>query len=78
VTVRIVVELAQDVLTLRVQNTVTPAKPAGGPGIGLKNVRERLAVQFEGRASLTAASAGGEWISEIMMPAKYEFLARSA
>jgi hypothetical protein len=72
VTVRIVVELAQEVLTLRVQNTIRPEKPPGDLGIGLKNVRERLAVQFEGHATLTAASAGAEWISEIMMPANYE------
>jgi signal transduction histidine kinase len=42
---------------------------AGAHGIGLKNVRERMAVQFEGRAGLTAGAHGGEWISEISMPA---------
>ena len=38
------------------------------PGIGMKNVRERLAVQFEGRASLSAGPRGAEWIAEINMP----------
>jgi len=32
-------------------------------------VRERMAVQFEGRASLTALAVDSEWISEITMPA---------
>jgi hypothetical protein len=40
----------------------------GIDGIGLKNVRERLAVQFEGRASLTAGLRNGEWSSEITLP----------
>ncbi len=44
----------------------------GADGIGLKNVRERMAVQFEGRASLIAAGVDSEWISEITMPAIHE------
>ena len=39
---------------LRVTNTIAAGKPPGADGIGLKNVRERLAVQFGGRARLTA------------------------
>jgi hypothetical protein len=31
-------------------------------------VRERLAVQFEGRATLKTRSQGSQWISEITMP----------
>jgi len=69
VTVRISVRLAQDVLTLSVLNTIAPDKLVGEEGIGLNNVRERLAVQFEGRASLAAGGALGEWRSEITMPA---------
>lgn len=69
VTVRVTVTMAQDVLTLRVLNTVAPDRPIGEGGIGLNNVRERLAVQFEGRASLAASRADGEWCSEISMPA---------
>ena len=44
----------------------------GAEGIGLKNVRERMAVQFEGRASLSAGGVDAEWISEITMPAVRE------
>jgi hypothetical protein len=69
VTVRINVHVAEDVLTLSVFNTIAPGKMAGEEGIGLNNVRERLAVQFEGRAGLAAGGALGEWRSEITMPA---------
>jgi signal transduction histidine kinase len=68
VVVRVTVQSAQEVLTLRVSNTIAQDKPLGEPGIGLKNVRERLAVQFAGRATLTAGPLGSEWISEISMP----------
>jgi hypothetical protein len=68
VTVRITVSMEQDVLTLSVFNTIAPEKLAGEEGIGLNNVRERLAVQFEGRAGLIAAGADEQWCSEIAMP----------
>jgi hypothetical protein len=69
VTVRITVRLAQNLLTLGVVNTIAPQKLVGEEGIGLNNVRERLAVQFEGRAGLTAAGVDALWRSEITMPA---------
>ena len=37
-------------------NTIAPGKTAGTEGIGLNNVRERLAVQFEGRARLVGGT----------------------
>jgi signal transduction histidine kinase len=48
---------------------MAPDRATGADGIGLKNVRERMAVQFEGRAALMAGVHGSEWISEISMPA---------
>ena len=69
VTVRVSAVLAEDVLTLSVRNTIASDKTMGEEGIGLNNVRERLAVQFEGRAELTAVGVGEEWRSEITMPA---------
>jgi hypothetical protein len=69
VIVRISTRLEQGALTLSVFNTIAPEKSPGEEGIGLNNVRERLAVQFEGRAGLTAAGANGEWRSEITLPA---------
>jgi sensor histidine kinase YesM len=68
VTVRVTATMAQDVLTLRVLNTIAPDKPVGEKGIGLNNVRERLAVQFEGRAGLAAGRTDTQWCSEITMP----------
>jgi sensor histidine kinase YesM len=68
VTVRLTVARAGDSLVLTVTNTIAPGKLAGPPGIGMSNVRERLAVQFEGRASLSAAAVGGEWVSELRLP----------
>jgi hypothetical protein len=68
VTVRLTVGRVGDSLVLRVTNTIAPGKLAGPPGIGLSNVRERLAVQFEGRASLTAGPVELEWVSEITLP----------
>jgi LytS/YehU family sensor histidine kinase len=72
VTVRITVSMVHDVLTLCVVNTIAPEKETGEEGIGLSNVRERLAVQFEGRASLAAAGVDGEWRSEITMLAIHQ------
>jgi hypothetical protein len=69
VTVRVTVGLAQDVLTVSVLNTIAPQKAVGDEGIGLYNVRERLAVQFEGRAGLVAGGADEVWCSEITLPA---------
>jgi hypothetical protein len=69
VTVSVSVTMANDTVLLRVTNTVCVDRGEGADGIGLKNVRERMAVQFEGRASLIAGAQGGEWISEIRMPA---------
>jgi signal transduction histidine kinase len=76
VTVRISAQMTHDVLTLSVINTIAPDKLAGEEGIGLSNVRERLAVQFEGRAGLAAGGAYGEWRSEITMPAIHQSPAR--
>jgi Histidine kinase len=68
VEVRIAVSERDDTLVLRVSNTLAPGKTAGTEGIGLNNVRERLAVQFEGRARLAAGPSGTEWVSEITLP----------
>jgi hypothetical protein len=69
VTVLVTATMEKDMLTLRVLNTIAPDKPVGEKGIGLNNVRERLAVQFEGRAGLAAGRTDTQWCSEITMPA---------
>jgi hypothetical protein len=68
VVVRVAVETMGDRLVLRVNNTVAKNKVAGEEGIGINNVRERLAVQFEGRGTLTSRTQDSQWISEITMP----------
>jgi signal transduction histidine kinase len=68
VTVRVAVEKAPGTIVLRVSNTIAAGKPPSTDGIGLKNVRERLAVQFSGRAGLIAGPQAEEWISEITLP----------
>jgi hypothetical protein len=69
VTVSVTAVLSNETLLLRVTNTVSADRTLGADGIGLKNVRERMAVQFEGRAGLLAGVQGSDWISEISMPA---------
>ena len=69
VTVAVSATMANDTVLLRVTNSVSADRAMGADGIGLKNVRERMAVQFEGRAGLIAGAHGSEWISEISMPA---------
>jgi LytS/YehU family sensor histidine kinase len=69
VVVRVSIRSTHPMLTLRVSNTIAADKRADQEGIGISNVRERLAVQFEGRASLAAGPHGSEWVSEITLPA---------
>jgi Histidine kinase len=69
VNVHISVALDEEVLTIRVTNTIAADRISGNAGIGLKNVRERIAVQFEGRASLITSQVGTEWRSELSLPA---------
>jgi hypothetical protein len=70
VSVRVEAGVAGETLALRVVNNLGPAWQAPhGPGIGLANVRERLAVQFGERASFKAGAGGDhEWVAEIHMP----------
>jgi Histidine kinase len=68
VAVRVSVRRADETLILTVHNTIAPGRAAGADGIGLNNVRERLSVQFEGRARLTAGPSENEWVSEITLP----------
>jgi LytS/YehU family sensor histidine kinase len=70
--VRVAVQASNGVLTLRVVNTLAQDKPPGEEGIGLKNVRERLAVQFGRSAGLSAGIHGAQWIGEISMPEIHE------
>jgi len=69
VQVHIDVLAGADTLTLRVRNTRPRDRDSGPEGIGLRNLRERLAVQFGGRASLSAGPEDGDgWLAEIRIP----------
>jgi hypothetical protein len=74
VEIRLEVSPYADRLIMRIVNTTTASLAvAAGEGIGLSNVRERLAVQFGARASLSAYRAGPvSWMAEITMPALLE------
>jgi hypothetical protein len=69
VSVTISVSVHDEVLSVRVRNTIAPNRIPGAAGIGLRNVRERIAVQFEGRASLVTTADDSEWLSELNLPA---------
>lgn len=69
VMVTITVSLSEDVLSVFVRNTIAPNRIPGMAGIGLRNVRERIAVQFEARASLVTTAGEVEWCSELNLPA---------
>ncbi|HEY3785475.1 MAG TPA: histidine kinase [Steroidobacteraceae bacterium] len=69
VEIRVAAAVCGESLWLRVINTVPPGAAVGRDGIGLRNVRERLAVQFGDRATFTVGAAdAGNWSAEIRMP----------
>lgn len=69
VAIRVEVLAREETLMLRVTNTVGPGARIGGAGIGVGNVRERLAIQFGDRAHLTTTCGLDRlWMAEIRMP----------
>jgi hypothetical protein len=69
VEIRVEVTVCGENLVLRVINTIAPNAVAGRDGIGVRNVRERLQVQFAERATFSASAADAtNWIAEIRMP----------
>jgi hypothetical protein len=69
VVIRVEVSSEGETLTLRVVNSVAPDAVAGREGIGLRNVRERLAVQFGERAVFQSGELEPDiWIAEIRLP----------
>jgi hypothetical protein len=72
VTVRVEIVADGETLVLRVTNSLASEGARTSTeqtGIGLKNVRERLAIQFSGRAALRAGPGhANDWIAEIRIP----------
>jgi len=61
-------------LQLRVVNSVGPGKAPGAGGFGLRNVRERLAVQFGGRAVLSSGPGDAStWVATLHLPVLREW-----
>jgi len=74
VAIRIEALTSSETLILRIVNTTAQDCAVGRDGIGLSNVRERLAVQFESQAALSAGPADATtWVAQITMPALREF-----
>jgi len=62
-----------DGVMLRVTNSIAPDRARGRDGIGLRNVRERLAVHFGERARLDAGAIDATtWQATITLPALRE------
>ena len=69
VDIRLEVLTSSETLILRVVNTTAQDCAAGRDGIGLNNVRERLAVQFDTQAALRAGPTNATtWVAQITMP----------
>jgi LytS/YehU family sensor histidine kinase len=69
VAIRVEAVVSDETLSLRVVNTIGPVRVTGRTGIGLNNVRERLAIQFGGRATFSAMPGyENVWIAEVRMP----------
>jgi hypothetical protein len=61
-------------LQLKVVNSVGSGSAPGVGGFGLRNVRERLAVQFGGRAVLSSAPGeGSTWVATLHVPVLREW-----
>jgi hypothetical protein len=59
-----------DTLTVRIANTVSPARLLNQGGIGLTNVRERLQLHFGTRGQLrTELESDNRWVAVVELPA---------
>ena len=69
VQINVEVTANEQVLILRVVNTIAADTMAGPHGIGLRNIRERLSLHFGDAATLHASAIdNGTWVSEVQMP----------
>jgi len=67
--IRVEALIDDDALVLRVRNDMAPASPLAPAGIGVANVRERLAVHFNGAAQFRSEPDGrSDWTAEIRIP----------
>jgi two-component system, LytTR family, sensor kinase len=72
-------DLSPDRLQLRVVNSMVPGGTPGIERFGLRNVRERLAVQFGGRAVLSSAPVDAStWVGILHLPVLREWRSGTA
>jgi LytS/YehU family sensor histidine kinase len=72
-------DLSPDRLQLRVVNSTVSSDAARTAGLGLRNVRERLAVQFGERAVLTSGPGDAStWVATLHLPVLREWRAGAA
>lgn len=77
--IRVETSLSADQLRLRVINSTAGARAPSAAGIGLRNVRERLAVHFGDRATLASDAADAQtWVATLVLPAVRDHEARAA
>jgi hypothetical protein len=70
-TIRVTASRTADELTVVVENPCDPARPRGrGAGVGLANVRARLAAVHGQEASLVASEQDGHWRVTLVLPAE--------
>jgi len=66
-------------LQLKVVNSIGPGRAPGAAGIGLRNVRERLGVQFGGRAVLSSGPGDAStWVATLHLPVLREWRSGAA
>jgi signal transduction histidine kinase len=66
-------------LQLKVVNSVDPGHAPGIGGFGIRNVRERLAVQFGGRAVLSSSPGDAStWEATLHLPVLREWRPEAA
>jgi len=71
--IRVEIDVFAESIMIRVSNTIAPSHASAREGIGLRNVRERLAVHFGERAQLDAGAIDAStWQATITMPALRE------
>jgi sensor histidine kinase YesM len=73
--IRVEVLLSSETLILRVVNSFTPDRLVRRDGIGLSNVRERLAVQFGPKAAMDAGPTDATtWVAQLTIPVLRELI----
>jgi hypothetical protein len=69
VTVTLDARFDNGALSIDIENDMARGQTAAAPGVGLRNVRQRLEVQYGGRASLLCGPMGeGRWRAQVQIP----------